>query len=145
MGHTAKQLEPELGLLNRPKFIRDIFVTRKCNITNVHSKENLRIKGYPDDVKQQTIELFNSMRKDYKSASATAKAVCEMTSIRSFETILRWTRQERIDSGVSAGLTTADLEEMRKLKRRIKELERANGILKAASAFFAAELDRPVK
>lgn len=43
------------------------------------------------------------------------------------------------------GTTTADAEELKALRQEVKELRRANSILKSASAFFAAELDRPSK
>jgi transposase len=46
---------------------------------------------------------------------------------------------------VSAGTTTADQERIKVLEQEVRELKRANAILKSASAFFAAELDRPQK
>jgi transposase len=52
-------------------------------------------------------------------------------------------RQAEVDNGQRAGLTSADHAEIKRLKREVAELRRANEILKAASVFFAAELDRP--
>ena len=54
-------------------------------------------------------------------------------------------RQADIDEGVTAGTTTAEAERVRALEQEVRELRRANEILKRASAFFAAELDRPQK
>jgi transposase len=54
-------------------------------------------------------------------------------------------RQADIDGGDVAGMSTADREKMKTLEQENKELRRANEILKSASAFFAAELDRPQK
>jgi transposase len=54
-------------------------------------------------------------------------------------------RQADIDEGVIAGTTTADAERLKRLEQEVRELRRANAILKSASAFFAAELDRPAK
>jgi len=48
-----------------------------------------------------------------------------------------------IDSGVRPGATTDDATRLLELEREVKELRRANAILRSASAFFAAELDRP--
>ena len=45
--------------------------------------------------------------------------------------------------GLNSGLSAAEAEEMRRLRRENLELRRANEILRKASAFFAAELDRP--
>ncbi|AXR73417.1 hypothetical protein QDX25_02135 [Auritidibacter ignavus] len=54
-----------------------------------------------------------------------------------------WLKQARRDAGTEPGATTDELEELRRLRRENRELRRANEILKTASAFFAAELDRP--
>ena len=56
-----------------------------------------------------------------------------------------WVRQVERDEGRRPGLTTTEREELKVLRREVRELRRANEILKSASAFFAAELDRPQK
>ena len=52
-------------------------------------------------------------------------------------------RQAEVDGGTRPGKTSEDIAEIRELKKEVVELRRANEILKSASAFFAAELDRP--
>jgi transposase len=59
------------------------------------------------------------------------------------ETVRKWVRQAQVDAGDRPGTTTEASEEVKRLRRENAELRRANEILKAASAFFAAELDRP--
>ena len=59
------------------------------------------------------------------------------------ETLRRWVEQAEVDAGKQPGVRTEAQEEIRKLKRENAELRRANEILKTASAFFAAEIDRP--
>ena len=61
------------------------------------------------------------------------------------ESVRAWVRQADIDEGVSSGTTTAEAERVKALEQEVRELRRANAILKSASAFFAAELDRPQK
>jgi transposase len=62
------------------------------------------------------------------------------------ETLRRWVRQGERDSGVRQGPTTAEQQRVKELEREVRELRRANEILKLASAFFAqAELDRRLK
>jgi transposase len=61
------------------------------------------------------------------------------------ESVRAWVRQADIDEGVSSGTTTAEAERIKRLEQENRELRRANAILKSASAFFAAELDRPQK
>jgi len=59
------------------------------------------------------------------------------------ETVRSWVRQADIDDGRTAGTTTVESERVKALEQENRELRRANAILKSASAFFAAELDRP--
>ena len=59
------------------------------------------------------------------------------------ETLRKWLRRSEIDAGSRRGVTTEEQAEIRRLKRENAELRRANEILRTASAFFAAELDRP--
>lgn len=61
----------------------------------------------------------------------------------SIESLRRWVEQAEVDTGTKPGVTSDAQEEIRRLKRENAELRRANEILKTASAFFAAELDRP--
>ena len=62
------------------------------------------------------------------------------------QTLNEWVKRDQIDTGVRAGVTTADLQRLKELERENKELRKANEILKLASAFFAqAELDRRLK
>ena len=72
--------------------------------------------------------------------------VAPLLGIGSAETLRKWVRQAEADAGAAGGVGgvgTAESEELRRLRREVAELKRANSILKAASAFFAAELDRP--
>ena len=59
----------------------------------------------------------------------------------SSESLRKWVRQAEVDAGTRAGTPSADAEELTRLRRENKELRRANEILKAASVFFASELD----
>ena len=61
------------------------------------------------------------------------------------ETVRKWVRRAEVDGGVRPGPTSGELEEIKSLKRENAELRRANEILKAASAFFGAELGRQSK
>jgi transposase len=57
------------------------------------------------------------------------------------ETLRKWLRRDQVDSGRRPGVTTSERERLRQLEREVRELRRANEILKAASVFFAGELD----
>ena len=57
------------------------------------------------------------------------------------ESLRRWVRQAEVDGGKGTGLSTDERQRLKELERENKELRRTNEILKAASAFFARELD----
>jgi transposase len=59
------------------------------------------------------------------------------------ETLRNWVIEAEIDEGHRPGTTTDDASRLPELEREVRELRRANALLKSASAFFAAELDRP--
>jgi len=81
---------------------------------------------------------------DHRSQWATICSVASKFGM-SPETLRTWVRRVEVDAGHRPGITTEERERLRVLERENKELRRANEILKSASAFFAAELDRPLK
>jgi transposase len=100
---------------------------------------------YPEEIKKQAIDMFFRSRDDFTTRSECARHIAGLLGIGTNETVLSWVRQAEVDSGIKEGLSTDEREELRRLRKEISELRRANGILKAASVFFAAELDRPLK
>ena len=102
-----------------------------------------RPKQSPEEIRQEAIDLFYSCLSEYKTRRKASEHVAELLGIGGPETVQKWVRQAEVDDGVRVGTTTDENEELRRLRRENAELKRANGILKAASAFFAAELDRP--
>ncbi len=72
-------------------------------------------------------------------------ATAQLLGIGSPETIRTWSLRGQVGAGERPGVTTEAAEEIKRLKRENTELRRANEFLKAASALFATELDRPQK
>ncbi len=89
------------------------------------------------------MRMVAEVREEGESEWAAMTRVSELLGIGTPETVRKWVRRGEIDAGSRAGVSTAESEQVRRLKRENAELKRANAILKAASAFFAAELDRP--
>jgi len=87
--------------------------------------------------------MYQESRLDHSSDTAAFAKVAQLLGVGSGESIRHWVRQAEIDAGTRPGMTSDESAEMKRLRREIAELKRANAILKAASAFFAAELDRP--
>lgn len=87
--------------------------------------------------------MVAEVRADHDSEWAAMAKVAELLGIGTVETVRKWCRQAEIDEGRRPGVSTDEAAELRRLKRENAELKRANAILRAASTFFAAELDRP--
>lgn len=98
---------------------------------------------YPRELRQRAVRMVAEVHPDYPSEHAATIAVAQMLGVGSPETIRTWIRRSEIDAGKRPGITTDAQVEIKELKRENAELRRANEILKAASAFFAAELNRP--
>ena len=87
--------------------------------------------------------MVAEVRPEYPSDWPAMVAVAKRLGIGSAETLRKWVRQAEVDGGARPGVTSEESAEVRKLRAEVRELRRANEILKAASSFFAAELDRP--
>jgi transposase len=93
-------------------------------------------KKYPDELRQRAVRLYRDS--DPKSV---IKRLAEQLNVHP-EALRNWIRQAEADAGERNDRPTSDmLEENRRLLKENAELRRANEILKAASAYFAAELD----
>jgi transposase len=102
-----------------------------------------RTNNYPRELRERAVRMVAEVRPEYPSPWAAMTAVAQKLGIGSTETLRKWVRQAEVDNGERLGLTSQEHAEIKRLKRENAELRRANEILKAASTFFAAELDRP--
>jgi transposase len=85
--------------------------------------------------------MVAEVRGEYDTEFAAITAVARQLGIGSAETLRKWVRQAEVDAGERPGISREEAAEVRRLKRRVSELERANEILRAASSYFARELD----
>jgi transposase len=97
---------------------------------------------FSPEQKARAVRMVVEATPDYSSQWAAIESVATKIGV-SHETLRRWVRQVEVDGGHRAGLTSEEAAEIKRLKKEIAELRRANEILKAAAAFFGAELDRP--
>jgi transposase len=95
---------------------------------------------YDASTKAKAIRLVREHRGDYPTEYAAITAVAGRLGM-SPETLRLWIRQDEVDSGKAAGVTTEESKEVRDLKRKVRELEETIEILKAAAGFFARECD----
>ncbi|XQM34408.1 Transposase [Cupriavidus sp. H19C3] len=100
---------------------------------------------FSPEVRERAVRLVREQRSEHPSLWAAVKSIAPMIGCTS-QTLLGWVKQEQVESGERDGVTTSERERLKALEREVKELRRANEILKLASAFFAqAELDRRLK
>lgn len=96
---------------------------------------------YPAGVRERAVRMAFEHQEEHASQWAAVTSIAEKFGVSS-ETLRLWVRRAETDHGLRGGLTSAERRHMKELEREVRELRRANEILKTASAFFAAELDR---
>ena len=80
--------------------------------------------------------------REYESQWAAMASIASKIGCTA-ETLWKWVRQAERDTGQRGGLTTDEKQRMKELEREVRELKRANELLRKASGFFAqAEFDR---
>ncbi|MBB5490240.1 transposase [Nocardiopsis metallicus] len=99
-------------------------------------------RKYPDELRQRATRMAVDARRDPASRSGAIARIADQLGINR-ETLRNWVTQAEVDAGDRPGTTTDQAQRLAELEREVHELRRANAILKSASAFFAAELDRP--
>ena len=101
-------------------------------------------RRYSDEEKAQAVRLVRQLRAETGQRHSAVKRVAEQLGYGA-ESVRTWVRRADIDEGIEPGTTTEDASRIRELEQEVRELRRTNEILRRASAFFAAELDRPQK
>jgi len=97
-------------------------------------------KRYPVELRERATRMAVDRLGEYGSAWAAAHALGPKLGVGA-ETLRKWVVQAQVDGGQRSGPTSEELAEIRRLKKENADLREANEILKAASIFFAGELD----
>jgi transposase len=101
-----------------------------------------RASKYSGEVRERAVRMVFESLGEHASEWAAISSVAGKLGCTA-ETLRKWVRQAQRDSGTRAGLTTSERDQLKQLEREVRELKRANEILRLASAYFAqAELDR---
>ncbi len=104
-----------------------------------------RRSRYSPEVRERSVRMVLEHQGEYASQWEAIRSVAEKIGCTA-ETLRKWVRQAEIDAGRRGGLTTEERARTKELEREVRELRRANEILRKASAYFAqAELDRRQK
>ena len=99
-------------------------------------------RKYPQELCDRAVRMVFEVRQQTGGQPGAIARVADQLGVNR-ETLRNWVKQAEIDGGRRPGIPTAERQRIAELEREVRELRRANDILKAASAYFAAELDRP--
>ena len=100
---------------------------------------------YSPEVRERAVRLVQEHRGEYPSQWAAIESIAPKIGCVP-QTLHEWVKKHEVDAGLRDGITSEEHDRIKALEREVKELRRANEILKLASAFFAqAELDRRLK
>ena len=98
-------------------------------------------RRYSAEQKQQAVRMVFALRAELGTSAGTVTRVARQLGY-GVESVRKWVAQAEIDAGARVGVSTAESEELKKLRQENRELRRANEILQRAATFFGAELDR---
>jgi transposase len=96
---------------------------------------------YPPEVRERAVRMVFDHQGEYSSQWKAIESIAAKLSIN-HETLRIWVRRAETDAGERPGLTTDEGAQIQELQKEVKELRRANEILKSAAVFFGVELDR---
>ena len=97
-------------------------------------------KKIDEQLKARAVRLVADHQQEYPTLTAACEAVARQVGVGK-ESVRRWVRQAEVDAGQRSGVTTEELEEIKKLKAENRRLREDVAILRAATSFFAGELD----
>ncbi len=99
-----------------------------------------RPQKYPDELRQRAVRMVLEVQAETGEKHGAVTRIAKQLGIGT-ESLRQWVNQADVNAGRRAGTTSADAARIAELERENRELRRANDILKAASIFFATELD----
>jgi transposase len=99
-------------------------------------------KKYPPELKERAVKMVLELRREDPSDHGVVSRVSRQLGVGQ-ESLRKWVIQAEREKGRRGGLSTDEQTELKELRKENRELKRSNAILRSASAFFAAELDRP--
>lgn len=101
-------------------------------------------RKYSDELRERATRMAVEARKDPAGRAGAIRRIADQLDVHP-EALRTWVKRAETDEGLREGISSADAARIAELERENRELKRANAILKSASAFFAAELDRPLR
>ena len=98
-------------------------------------------RRYSPEEKAAAVRMVRSLQAETGMTHGAIRRVAEQLGY-GVESVRSWVRRAEVDDGVRPGITTSESERVKDLEQEVRELRRANEILRRAATFFGAELDR---
>ena len=98
-------------------------------------------RKYPEELRERAVKMVSEIRERDGKGHGELARVGRQLGVHP-EALRSWVKQAEIDGGERPGTTTGDKQRIAELEREVRELRRANEILKAASAYFARNSTR---
>jgi transposase len=106
-----------------------------------HTAGKPTTRRYSTEEKQAAVRMVRSLQAETGMTHGAVRRVAEQLGY-GVESVRSWVRRAEVDDGVRPGVSTEEAERVRGLEQEVRELRRANEILRRAATFFGAELDR---
>jgi len=97
-------------------------------------------KKIDEQLRARAVRLVTEHQQEYPTLTAACEAVARQVGVGK-ESVRRWVRQAEVDAGLRPGVTSEESEEIKKLRAENRRLREDVAILRAATSFFAGELD----
>ncbi|MDQ1123457.1 transposase [Microbacterium trichothecenolyticum] len=98
-------------------------------------------RRYSPEEKAAAVRMVRTLRAELGTEHGTVQRVASQLGY-GVDSVRTWVKQADIDDGVAPGVSSSEAARVRELEQEVRELRRANEILKRAASFFGAELDR---
>jgi transposase len=106
-----------------------------------HTAGKPTTRRYSMEEKAAAVRMVRSLQAETGMTRGAVRRVAEQLGY-GVESVRSWVKQAEVDDGVRPGVTTSEAERVKDLEQEVRELRRANEILRRAATFFGAELDR---
>ena len=105
------------------------------------AKEKSTVKRYPQELRERATKMVLDLRAADPKDQGVITRVARQLGVGG-DSLRGWVKQAEIQAGQRPDLTSDEREELRRLRKEVRELQRSNDILQSAAVFFGAKLDR---
>ena len=113
-------------------------------MSTIESSGKPQSRRYTPAEKEQAVRMVRALRAELGTSQGTVKRVAAQLGY-GVESVRGWVKQAEVDAGETPGVSSTEQARIVELEQELREVNRANAILRSSATFFAAELDRPLR